>query len=66
MAMQLEDVLDLERENEILRDALYLVRSELKRIHREYLEGLSLGTRGLNEVQEEIETILTAVESVLQ
>ena len=66
MAMQLEDVLDLERENETLRDALYLVRAELRRILQEYLEGLSLGKRGVDELEEEVETILSSVDSVLQ
>ena len=66
MAMQLEDVLDLERENETLRDALYLVRAELRRILQEYLEGLSLGKRGEDELEEEVETILSSVDSVLQ
>lgn len=66
MAMQLTDVLELERENELLRDALHLIRSELKRIHQEYLEGMSLGTLGVTELDEELDTVLSTIDNALQ
>jgi hypothetical protein len=66
MARQLTDVLELEQENENLRETLRVVKSELHRIRIEYLDGaLSLGTPAIEEVDEELETVVLTVENAL-
>lgn len=66
MARQLTEVLELEQENEILRETLRVVKAELHRIRIEYLDGaLSLGTPAIDEVDEELETVVLTVENAL-
>jgi hypothetical protein len=66
LARQINDVLELEREIDNYRDTLNLVKSELRRIRMEFLDGaLSLSERAIGEIDEELETITLTVENVL-
>jgi hypothetical protein len=66
MARQLEDALELERENEGLRSILYATKIELNRIQREYLETcVVLNERDVNEMGDAIEALSLTVENAL-
>jgi hypothetical protein len=66
MARQLNDVLEQEREIEGYRDALYLLKSEIHRLQNEYLEGAkSLGRLALDEINEELATLIVTIENAL-
>jgi hypothetical protein len=63
---QLNDILELEKEIEDLREALILTKNELHRIRIEYFDGaLSLTETAINEVDDEMETLSLLVENAL-
>jgi hypothetical protein len=66
MARQLNEALELEQENDKLRDTLYLLKSELQRIKNEYLIGAkSLSETAIDEIDEELETLSLTIENAL-
>ncbi len=63
---QINDILELENENETLRDTLIMTKREIYRIRSEYFEGaLSLTSSAIDEVDEEMETLSLVIENAL-
>ena len=66
MARQITDALELEQENDRMRDTFLLLKMELNRIRKEYFLGaLSLSEMAVDEVDEELETLLVTIENTL-
>jgi len=63
---QLSDILELEKEVEGYRDVMFILKNEVGRIRKEYLDGaLSLSESAINEVDEELETVSLLIENTL-
>ena len=66
MARQINETLELEQENEKYREALYVLKSEIARIRREYFLGaIFLNEMAVSEVDEELETVSLTIENAL-
>ena len=66
MARQLNDAYEMEKEIESYREALQIAKAEIHRIRQEYLEGAqSLGTKAVEEIDEELETVSLSIENAL-
>jgi hypothetical protein len=66
MARQINDALELEQENNRMRDTFLLLKMELHRIRKEYFLGaFSLSETAIDEVDEELETLSLAIENIL-
>ena len=66
MARTLNDALELELENDRLRETFHVLKMELQRIRKEYFLGaLSLSQMAVDEVDEELETLSLTIENTL-
>lgn len=66
MARQLNEALEIERENDRYRESFYLIKADLARIRREYLGVTrSLDEKGLDQLDEELETLSLTIENAL-
>lgn len=66
MARQLSDVMELEKEIELYRDSLHLVKSEIHRIRAEYLDSSTpLSVTDVDHIDEELEVLTMTVENCL-
>jgi hypothetical protein len=64
MARHLEDVLDLEKEIEDLREVLYVTRNDLKRIKKEYFESeIPISEQEIKLLDDDLESIIEAIEN---
>jgi hypothetical protein len=66
MARQLNDALELERENDDLRETLRIIKTELARIRIEYFDDSKpLDSKAVDEVDEELEGVVLTIENAL-
>jgi hypothetical protein len=66
MARQINEVLEVERENDRYVDTLSLLKEELKRIRKEYLtDAPGLTKKAVDEIDEDLETLLNAIETAI-
>jgi hypothetical protein len=59
MARQINETLELEKENERYVETLYLLKTELREFRREYTEGIN------DQMVSELETLCLAIENAL-
>jgi len=59
MARQINETLELEKENELYVETLYLLKTELREFRREYTEGIN------DQMDSELETLCLAIENAL-
>jgi hypothetical protein len=59
MARQINETLELEKENERYVETLYLLKTELREFRREYTEGIN------DQMDSELETLCLAIENAL-
>jgi len=63
---QLNEALELERENEKYLESFSFLKSEIQRIRREYLIGaVSLAESDIDEVDEELATLIKLIENTI-
>ena len=59
MARQINETLELEKENERYVETLYLLKTELREFRREYTEGIN------DQMDSELETLCLAIQNAL-
>lgn len=65
MARQIEDTLELERENEEARSILHVTKIELNRIRREYLDSGILSEKEMTDMDNELEILSLSIDNAL-
>jgi len=66
MARQINDILELEQENEQLKEALYLLKQGMQRLKLEYFtDSLSLSETAIEEVDEDLNSLISIIETTL-
>jgi len=66
MSKEFNEALEVTEENENYRETLYVLKSEIARIRKEYFLGAkSMGETALEEIDAELETITLTIENVL-
>jgi hypothetical protein len=67
MARQINETLELERENELYSDTLYLLKTELGKIRREYTleSNTQLSLIDIGRLDDDLESLVQAIETTL-